>query len=337
MAQAVIMAGGQGERFWPMTHENFPKYLLRWEGKQSLLQGTYRRLLEVYPKKNIHVVTTCSHKKFIQRELSSLPEKNIIFEPSRNNTTAAIYLSCAQLGRRFGPEEVLCFFPADHLIQDRRKFARTMEAAIRLAQAVDLLVAVGIKPVFPATGYGYIEVGKPLRGSFGAYRVSCFVEKPDEKKARAYLRNGKYLWNAGIFTWRAGVFQNSMNDCFPAFVSAFDLRRLSSSYRRLPCLSIDYALLEKAKNIAVCKTTMDWCDMGSWDMFYDKSKKDRSGNVVQGPAEILGCERSLFVNSTKHPLVVFRKKDLIAVRTKQGTLVCPRGCSERAARSLKKA
>src|SRR3989338_5108944 len=116
MPQAVILAGGQGERFWPMTHENFPKYLLRWNDGQSLLKGTYRRLLKRYPKNNIHVVTTQFHQKFIRRELPALPEKNILLEPSRHNTAAAIYLACALLERRFGPEEVISFFPADHLI-----------------------------------------------------------------------------------------------------------------------------------------------------------------------------------------------------------------------------
>lgn len=323
MAQAVILAGGRGERFWPMTHEDFPKYLLRWNGGQSLLEGTYRRLLAGYPKKNIHVVTLRSHRKLIRKELPTLPGKNLLLEPSRHNTAAAIYLACAALGRRFGPEEVISFFPADHLIGDPGRFAGTMESAVRLAETADLLITVGIKPVYPATGYGYLEAGKPVPGARGAFRVNRFVEKPDEKKARLYLRRGGYFWNAGIFTWRAGVFEASMKRCFPAFVSAFDLGRLASSYRKLPCLSIDYALLEKARNIAVCPTTMDWCDMGGWEMFYEKSKKDAAGNCMVGPVKIQGCERSLLVNATPRPLVATGQKDLIVVWTEQGTLVRP--------------
>lgn len=336
MAHAVIMAGGQGERFWPMTHGKFPKYRIRFDGKRSLLQDTYRRLAKVYPKNNIHVVTTKEHFSMIREELPSMKKQNILIEPFRNNTAAAIYLSCASIAAKAGEQDVISFFPADHLIQNEALFKKTVAGTILLAKRENCLVTVGIQPTFPAIGYGYIEAGNPVRGIPAAHRVKRFVEKPNRKKAEAYLRRKAFLWNGGIFTWRMGVFIDTMKKFTPDFYFNFDLKDLAGSYKKLPNLSIDYALMEKADNICVFKTRMDWCDMGNWDMMHEKSPKDRERNFSTGRVAGKENSHSLFLNHTERPLITLGLKNVIVVQTPRGTLVCERGRAEEAALIAKK-
>lgn len=336
MPKAVIMAGGQGERFWPMTHAKFPKYRIPFYGKKSLLQKTCERLEKVYGKGGVYVITTAQHAGFIREELPKLPRKNILIEPSRRNTAAAIYLSTALLGKEFGDDEIISFYPADHLIENEKLFQSTVRGAIALAKTHDYLVTVGIKPTFPATGYGYIESGKPIRGSKDAFLVKRFVEKPDLSKAQKYLRNPRFFWNGGIFTWKVSVFMESMKRFSPEIVKSLDLSRVKQSYPKVPNISIDYALFEKADNIAICRTTMDWCDVGNWDMYYSKNPRDKAGNYIHGLSAHLESSGCLLVNHSDTPLITLGVSDLVVVQTPRGTLVCRRGRAEEAALLFKK-
>lgn len=323
MAKAVIMAGGPGERFWPLTHKKFPKYRIRLDKNESLLQKTYRRLLKIYSKSDVYVVTTKNHAPLIKSELPSLKRSNLIIEPMRRNTAAAIYLSCRVIYDRFGAQEIVSFFPADHLIRNEQLFKQTLTRAIALAKKKELLITIGIRPTFPATGYGYIEAGSALAAFPDAYRVKRFKEKPNRAKAIQYLKSGRTLWNGGIFTWKVGTFLEAMKKAAPAFGR--------QSYGKLPKLSIDTALLEKVKNLAVIKTRMDWCDMGSWDMFHEKALRDKHNNLVEGPCRFDVVRGSLIVNQSSAPVIALGLKDLIVVQTKQGTLICKKGFSEDAA------
>ena len=336
MAQAVIMAGGQGERFWPLTHSKFPKYRIKLDSKSSLLQKTYQRLLKVYGRQNIHLVTTKDHVGLIRKELPRLRASNIIVEPLRNNTSSAILYSCAQLKEKFGEKEVVSFFPADHLIENTGLFKKTLREAIRLAREKELLVAIGIKPTFPATGFGYIECGPKIKGFSLGRQVRRFKEKPNRRLALRYVRKNNFLWNGGIFTWRISVFMAAMRKFSPKIYRLFNIHKLAESYRKLPAISIDYALLEKVDRMAVVKTRMDWCDMGSWDMFLEKAATDRNQNFIYGNALHQETRSSLLVNHNKIPLVALGVKGLIVVQTDQGTLICNRNRSEEAALILKK-
>ncbi len=336
MAKAVIMAGGQGERFWPLTHKDHPKYRIRFGGKKSLLVLTYERLSKIYKKDGIYIVTTEPHEKMIRQELPFLKRSQLIIEPFRNNTCSAIYLSCATLAERFGESEVVSFFPADQLIQNEAAYKKTMNGAVVMAKKQPWLVTVGIKPTFPATGYGYIQKGRMVPGYPQAGQVVRFVEKPNRKKAAQYLRQGKFLWNAGIFTWKIATFMDAMKKYNPGFVQHFDLRHLAASYKKSPNLSIDYALMEKARNIAVYSTAMDWCDMGSWDMLFEKSLRDSKNNYTEGFYFHQEVNNSLVVNQSATPLIVLGLSDIIAVQTPRGTLICPKGRSEEAALLFKK-
>ena len=336
MAQAIIMAGGQGERFWPLTHGQFPKYRIRFDGKASLLQKTYQRLSKVYDQKKIHVITTREHVPLVKAELPRLKNSNILIEPFRHNTACAILFSCLSLVLSFGKEEVTSFFPADHLIENEIDFKKTMRDAIHVAEKSRRLVVIGIQPTFPATGFGYIECGPKIKRSDPCYPVRRFKEKPTRAVASRYLKQGRFLWNAGIVTWRIGVFLEAMQKFALKAYRRFDIRNPAQSYKRLPNLSIDYALLEKADNLVVMKTKMGWCDLGSWDMFLEKASKDRNQNFVYGKTFHPETTRSLLVNHHSTPLVVLGARELVVVQTSQGTLICDRRRSEEAALILRK-
>ena len=333
MPQAVVMAGGQGERFWPLTHKQFPKYRLRFKEKTSLLAATILRLRSVYAKNQLHVVTTREHAPLIKKELPGFPVANLILEPTRKNTAAAILLASARIAHRYGPEEVVSFFPADHLIENIPYFKRTIQGAVILARQKRMLVTVGIQPTFPATGYGYIRLGKKIPGFAEAFQADRFVEKPDRSSAIRYLKEKKFLWNGGIFTWRSGVLIDTLKKINPSFARKFNLKDVEGSYRKLPNISVDYAVLEKASNIAVYRTAMDWCDLGSWDMFYDRSEKDSQKNCRTGVRLVCKDTKGSLVVSecSDRPLVVLGVSDLIVVQTKRGTLICQRSRSEEAA------
>lgn len=326
------MAGGQGERFWPLTHAAFPKYRIRFEEKHSLLGGTWDRLCRLFKPDDIYVVTTRDHVRFIRVELPKLRAANLLVEPKRNNTASALVYSTYYLEKRFGPEELACFFPADHLIQRIDRFTDTMSRAMDAARRRDRLVTIGIKPRFPATGYGYIRRGGRLSGEKGVYEVGRFVEKPSRAKAAGYLRQGNFLWNAGMFVWKTGVFIEKLAKFSPEFYGSFSLSDLSGSYRRMPARSIDVALLEKADGIAVASTGMDWCDMGSWEMFDERSPKDAEANRFGGSV-VSRDNRGVFVlNEASTPVVILGLRDVIVVRTEQGLLISKKSRSEEAAR-----
>jgi mannose-1-phosphate guanylyltransferase len=331
MPKAVIMAGGPGERFWPLTHRTFPKYRIQLDGRTSLLQETFKRLSGVYAPGSIYVVTTREHVPLIRKELPKLKSRRILIEPFRKNTAPAILFSTAWMARRFGPDEVVTFFPADHLIQPLGLFRQTLLSAMALARRADVLVTVGVSPTYPATGLGYLEVGPKLRAVRDAFEVRCFREKPSRAAALRYLKTGNFLWNGGIFTWRAGLFLQTMKRFSPKIYGCFDLKKLSQSYERLPGLSIDYALLEKTDNLVMVRSKMGWCDMGNWGTFFDKAVKNPYGNFLHGLCVAKNARRSLIVNTTKEPLVISGVSDLIAVKTDQGVLIGRRDRAEEAA------
>lgn len=336
MAYAVIMAGGQGERFWPLTHEKFPKYRLKFEGKNSLLQKTYSRLRKLYAENEIFIVTTSEHRPMIHEELPTLSSKQLLIEPYRNNTASAILFSTAWIANKFGNEAIVSFFPADHLIQNERLFCQTLVQAIAVARRHPYLVTLGIKPSFPSQAYGYIEATEKMPGEKQIYFVKRFVEKPKLKAAKQFIKSKNFYWNGGIFTWETGVFLDHMHRYAPEFTKKFNLRFLEASYKVLPNLSIDYALLERVEKMALVPALMDWCDIGSWDRLYDKLPKNKAGNFTEGAVILDRVKGSLILNHTRERLVLVGISNVIVAQTPQGTVICPRGSSDHAALLSKK-
>ena len=305
---AVILAGGRGKRFWPASKTNKPKQFLDISGDGSMISLTFKRLAGLVPKENIFLITVEDQLKLVKDELPDIPHQNIFAEPAGRNTAPALAIA-ALLVKKRGNDEPFLVCPADHLIKDTDLFSATVEKARKLAAEQDFLVTFGIEPEYPATGYGYIEVGDKLSGGSENcyYHVNRFHEKPDFNLAKKYIETGGYYWNSGIFIWRPSVYLKAWARNFP--VGNDSLLRIEESigkeemkmvireeYPRLPSTSVDYGILEHADNVAVIKAKFGWNDVGGWDALFDIIVNDSSGNVKIGKTELLDSKNCLFYN-----------------------------------------
>jgi len=333
VVKAVIMAGGKGERFWPLSREKFPKQLLSFTGKKSLLQETVERIEPFIPPKDILVVTRIPLGNTVSRQLPQLPRKNIISEPVGRNTAPCIGLAAKMIKE----DAVMVVLPADHIIKLQRKFLDTLEKAVTLARETENLITIGIKPTYPATGYGYIEAGK-RDGRFDIYRVKRFVEKPDKKKAEKFLNSGRFFWNSGIFVWRKSVILKAMERYMPSLycglekISSKNIRKL---YPRLPNISIDYGIMEKAKNSLVIPANFSWEDLGSWESLDKLLSRDGNKNAIVGRVSVIDGRNCIMVNK-KGLLCAIGVSDLIVVSTEDVTLVFPKGKGQEVKRLVEK-
>lgn len=294
---AVIMAGGSGTRFWPLSRSRRPKQLLKILGQKSLIRQTVERILPLFKRENILVVTVADHYPAIRRELPFLPGKNFLVEPRRNNTAPCIGLAAAEIERR-EPQAIMAALPADHWISDVKSFQKTIRAALQLAKKHDLLLTMGIKPGYPETGYGYILKGETIEGSCPAtYRARDFKEKPDLERAKEWIELGA-LWNSGVFVWKVSTILEMLRRFAPAIAAGLDRikealqgKRLGSSspkiqatlrreYKKMPNISIDHAVLEKAGaegKVMSLEANFGWSDVGSWAALPRLLPRDREG------------------------------------------------------------
>jgi mannose-1-phosphate guanylyltransferase/mannose-6-phosphate isomerase len=269
----VILAGGAGERFWPASREAFPKPLLRVVGGRSLLASTLARARRFADPARIWVVAGREHARAVRAE-TALPARSVIVEPMRRNTALAIAHAAERI-RRVDPDAIMAVLPADHVIPDARAFGAAMRRAARAARAADVLVTLGVEPKRPDTGLGYIQRGAAVgRAAPGLHRVARFVEKPDARSARRYLRSGAFLWNAGIFAWSVRTILAEIEAHAPelrrALLALLDeprtpsLERLRSIYRHAPSVSIDVAVLERSRRVWTLPVGFHWSDVGTW-------------------------------------------------------------------------
>ena len=338
---AVIMAGGKGTRFWPLSRPARPKQLLRILSARSLIRETVERALPLFGRRNTIVVAVNEHHRAVRRELPFLPKANFLIEPQGNNTAPCIGLAAVELAAR-DPDAIMAVLPADHWVSDPRAFSRTLKAAIRLAQVRDALITVGIRPAYPETGYGYILKGKKAARSdtIPAYRVVRFEEKPSLKRARQLMRRGA-LWNSGIFVWRASVIVESLRRFAPAIARGLDriqeaaqgrglgtlppkaLSVLRREYRKMPNLSIDYAVLEKAGSegrVVTLEADFGWSDVGDWAALHRMLPKDKSGNA--GVGQWLGFRSSgCLVYSQGRLIALLGMANTVVVETPDAVLV----------------
>ncbi|MCX7723268.1 MAG: mannose-1-phosphate guanylyltransferase [Verrucomicrobiae bacterium] len=304
----IIMAGGRGERFWPLSREARPKQLLALVGERTLLQQAVDRVLPLVPPKNIFIITNRVQLAEVARQVPKIPKSNLIAEPIGRDTCAAVTLGAALVGAR-STTAVMAVLPADHVIPEEKKFQQVLADAFDLAARGQVIVTIGIKPTEPATGYGYIRVGPPLPPPTGAkpyktafYKAEQFVEKPHFDKALEYLQSGQYRWNAGMFIWSFVTITEGLQKHQPEMYEAcrrwFDLaakptklaKQLENDYPALKKISIDYALMEHAQNVVVAEGNFAWDDLGSWTALARHLKPDAEGNCAV--AEFVHVEKA---------------------------------------------
>ncbi|MHC4941919.1 MAG: mannose-1-phosphate guanylyltransferase [Planctomycetota bacterium] len=340
MLHAVIMAGGSGTRFWPASRKSYPKQLLPIGTKKPLVEETVKRLGSLVPPSQILIVTNAVYAKMTADLLSEVPDRNVIGEPTGRDTAACIGLAALILKTR-DPDAVMAVMPSDHVITPAEAFCFSLEAAtILLEEKPEALVTFGIKPVFPATGYGYIQRGTSIAEVKGIpfFQVDAFREKPDLEKAKSFLEEGGYYWNAGIFLWRADTILDNIGRLLPDLHKelmkiephvdqpGFD-DALAKIYPELTKISIDFGVMEKADHRVVAEVNYAWDDVGSWRALERLLEPDALGNCVQG--ESLCVEAKGNIISAKEGVVgLIGVEGLIVVHTPDATLVCRKDDAE---------
>ncbi|MGB5984576.1 MAG: mannose-1-phosphate guanylyltransferase/mannose-6-phosphate isomerase [Desulfobacterales bacterium] len=322
---AILLAGGTGTRMWPVSRTLYPKQLVKFVGRDSLVQHTIKRLLPILAADCVRVVCGAAHEHEIARHLDAIGIQSsgkIICEPCGRNTAPAILLALLSMAE-LDPEFVVCVFPADHVIDDLERFHADVNAAIELAR-MGYIVTFGIQPHFPETGYGYIEGGDPL--PLGASTIRRFVEKPDLKTAQQYLAAGNFYWNSGMFCFQAAVmaaeFEQHQTALYRALkeLLARDSALDAAGYQQLPDISIDYAIMEKTSRGAVLPSRFRWSDIGSWKSLYDFLPKDGDHNVIDGDV-LTQNTRNCFIMGHQRLIAANNVQDLVIIETPDAVFV----------------
>lgn len=332
---ALIMAGGSGTRFWPKSRVKHPKQLLNIHGAETMIQQTIHRLRPIIPPEKIYIVTTRSQISETVAQLPEIPQANFIVEPYGKNTAPCIGLGSLFL-RKENPDEVTVVLPADHLIENEHRFLDQIVEAAEIAKYADALVTIGIKPTFPATGYGYIQhTGEKVKSEKGwAFSVKAFAEKPNYETACRFLESGEFLWNSGIFVWKITTILQEIEEHLPDLADGLATidhavgtseqdEVIEMIYRQTKSVSIDYGVMEYAKKVAVVPGDFGWNDLGSWEEVYKIQEKDVNGNAVD-PQHILIDSHNCFIDAKEKLVAAVGVKDLIVVDTDDALLICPR-------------
>lgn len=338
---AVIMAGGRGTRFWPRSREKKPKHLLDIISDRTIIQETVDRIKPLIKPRNILIVTGLKHARELMRQLPEVPAKNILTEPVGRNTAACIGLAAVHVQKR-AKDGVMVVLPSDHGIADPGQYRKVIAAAARVAERENALVTVGLKPTSPHTGFGYMEGGASA-GSVSGRALMCvksFREKPNLKQARAFLESGNFFWNSGMFIWKASTILDEIRRFLPdlhaglmtikaALGKGSEAKTVSAIYRRLASISIDYGIMEKAKDVLMIPASFGWSDVGSWDTLWEISGKDARGNAAtRGSDVILEDTENALVCSPHKLVALVGMKDVIVVETKDALLICRKGRSQ---------
>jgi mannose-1-phosphate guanylyltransferase len=328
----AIMAGGIGSRFWPMSRTTYPKQFLDiLNTGKTLLQSTYERFSAFIPNENIFIVTSAEYVPIVQAQLPLLPSENIIGEPVRKNTAPCIALISLKL-KKINPDANLIVAPSDHMIEDTGAFVQNCLTALAFTATNNAFVTLGIKPTYANTGYGYIQYENNNNPSLKY--VKRFTEKPNKETALQFLADGSYLWNSGIFIWKAAdiisafrLYMPDMYDNFICGLADFNTHREAAAvehiYKYCESASIDYAVLEKAQNVYIIPTAFGWSDLGTWNSAWENFEKDTAQNAIAGDNTLLVDANGCIVHSTDKKLVlVGGVDDLIVVNTPDALLIC---------------
>ncbi|MBM3833867.1 MAG: mannose-1-phosphate guanyltransferase [Verrucomicrobia bacterium] len=337
----IIMAGGRGERFWPVSREKTPKQLITLLGKRSFLQQAVDRVSPLVPAKNILIITNAVQAPEVRKQLPKLPKQNVIAEPVGRDTCAAVTLGAAIVGQR-STTGVMAVLPADHVIPEEKKFQQVLADSFDLASRGQAIVTIGIKPTEPATGYGYIHVGEPLPPPHGVkpykttfYRAEKFVEKPYYDKAVEYVTSGQYRWNAGMFIWSFVTITEGLQKHQPDMAAACQRwfkvagtarldKVLAKEYPDIKKISIDYALLEHAQNVVAAEGNFAWDDLGSWTALGRHIKPDAEGNCAVADFIHVDAARNIVFDArskNRTPIAIVGLRDSIVVQTDDATMI----------------
>lgn len=324
---SVLLAGGSGTRFWPASRRAHPKQLLKLLDGQSLLRATLERQGDLVDPEHALVLTSAALSAPCQADLNELPASNFFAEPVGRNTAASVAWAAVEVARR-NPEAVFAVLPADHVIPDSESYRASMRAAIEVASKEDALVTFGIQPTYPATGYGYIEAaGGSDEGGF--QEVVRFVEKPDAARAQEFLSAGNFLWNSGMFVWRAEVILEAFRAHAPDILEPIERGAsagdVAAVFAEAPALPVDMAILERADNVRVLPISWPWSDLGAWPSLPEVLGTDEQGNCAAGGAELIAEDsRDCVVFSEGDERVaLLGVEGLVVVRSAGVTLVCP--------------
>lgn len=329
------MAGGIGSRFWPVSRTGYPKQFIDILGTgRSLIQWTYQRFKHICPQENIYFITNQQYIQTLKEQIPELNDANIISEPSRKNTApCAAYFAHKMMS--LNPDANIIMSPADHLIMDERAFERTALDALNFVSNHDALLTLGIKPTRPDTGYGYIQYDVEEELDM-VYRVKTFTEKPSLELARTFLKSGDFLWNSGIFVWNVKTIMEALDRYLPEMHEVFTMAKkvyntpreaevISNLYSQCTNISIDYGIMEKAKNVFVIPSYFGWCDLGTWESAYENSEKDYLGNAVYGDnVMVIDASECMIKVPNEKLLVVQGLEQFIVIDTPDVLLICER-------------
>ncbi len=336
---ALILAGGSGERFWPLSRRARPKQLLRLVSDQTLLEETVARLDGIVPKKRILVLTNVEQEAAVRALLKDLPEENIVAEPAKRDTAAAVALGVAWVAARDHVATMLVL-PADHVIKDRGEFKKTIAIAAKCAEEHNALVTIGVKPTSPHPGFGYIELGTSIALESEKDRVCQvirFREKPNAELAESFLRKGNFRWNAGMFVWSVPTMLSQFNRHAPE-LGRFIARAqapgkfadaLRTTFSKLPRISFDYAIMEKADHVLVVEASFDWDDVGGWQAVARYIAHDDEQNAANCPLTAVDSTNNIIFADDDASVALLGVHNLIVVRTKDAVLVCHRHQAEK--------
>ena len=330
---AVIMAGGVGSRFWPVSTQKFPKQFHDMLGTgQSLIQRTFERINELVPTSNILIATNENYEKLVLQQIPQLSSKQLLLEPVMRNTAPCILYAALKIYQQ-NPDAVILVAPSDHWIKDEGEFLRNIQTSFEACAKDDILMTLGIQPDHPNTGYGYIQYEST---NSEIKKVKNFTEKPNLKTAESFLASGDYLWNAGIFVWSAKSILKAFKEFLPDMVNVLDDGNnvynsdfeddfIKSNYKNCENISIDFGIMERANNVHVLPVDFGWNDLGTWGSLYGKLKKDENENAVVGANVIFRDAKGNMIRTENGKRVVIQGlEDFIVVEKKDIIMICPR-------------
>jgi mannose-1-phosphate guanylyltransferase len=340
---AIVMAGGVGARFWPYGTSKLPKQFLPIANeKESMLQLTLKRLNNLFPIEQVFVITNKQYINLVKKQLPRIPKENIIGEPISRSTAPCIGLASILL-KQFDSKAKMFVIPADHLIENTEEFNNVVAKGLKFVEQKDAIITLGITPAYPETGYGYIQYIEDAYYNIDGpensiYKVKTFAEKPTLDVAKVFIESGDFLWNSGMFIFRADTILQQIKEFLPdLFHSLIKIEKsihtqkyskiLEQVFAEIKAISIDYGIMEKAKNVYVIKTDLKWSDLGSWDEVFRLKNRDKNNNVVIGDSFIKDSNNNLIMSTVGFAGII-GVDDLIIIDTKDGLLICKKGRSQ---------